>query len=288
MIRRFVLSLSVGVALVAPIAPPLAAQERNQTLADIRGELARLAADIQALRAELVQGGASAMQAAGGASALERMDAMEAELSQMTSRTEALQNRIDRVVADGTNRIGDLEFRLCELEQGCDPANLPITATLGGGGGAAAGTSVTAPAPSALTTPGAGGGAELAVSEQADFDRAKAALDAGDLQGAAQQFAAFTQTYTGGPLTGEAHYLRGEALIRAGQTADAARAYLQSFSGQPDGPRAPSALLKLGAALGTLGQTQEACVTLGEVGVRFPTAPEAVEAGTAMRALNCQ
>nr|WP_108854697.1 tol-pal system protein YbgF [Defluviimonas aquaemixtae] len=266
---------------------PVAAQEQTQTLADIRTDLARLAGDLQALRAELVQGGSSAMQAAGGASALERMNAMEAELSRLTSRTEALQNKIDRVVSDGTNRVGDLEFRLCELEDGCDPANLPITATLGGGG-AAAGTSVTATAQSTLTGQGTTGGPELAVSEKADFDRAKAALDAGDYQGAAEQFAAFTQTYTGGPLTGEAQYLRGEALIQAGQTADAARAYLQSFSGQPDGPRAPSALLKLGAALGTLGQTQEACVTLGEVGVRFPTAPEAVEAGTAMRALNCQ
>ncbi|WP_438502449.1 tol-pal system protein YbgF [Albidovulum aquaemixtae] len=285
--RTFLLSLAVGAALCAPTTMPVAAQEQTQTLADIRTDLARLAGDLQALRAELVQGGSSAMQAAGGASALERMNAMEAELSRLTSRTEALQNKIDRVVSDGTNRVGDLEFRLCELEDGCDPANLPITATLGGGG-AAAGTSVTATAQSTLTGQGTTGGPELAVSEKADFDRAKAALDAGDYQGAAEQFAAFTQTYTGGPLTGEAQYLRGEALIQAGQTADAARAYLQSFSGQPDGPRAPSALLKLGAALGTLGQTQEACVTLGEVGVRFPTAPEAVEAGTAMRALNCQ
>ena len=70
--------------------------------------------------------------------------------------------------------------------------------------------------------------------------------------------------------------------------AGAARAYLDAFSGAPDGPRAPAALLKLGAALGLLGQAQEACVTLGEVGTRFPTAPEAVEATTAMRSLGCQ
>ncbi len=264
---------------------PAAAQDNAATLADVRAELARLAGDLQALRAELVQGGSSAMQAAGGASALERMNAMEAELSRLTSQTEALQNKVDRVVADGTNRVGDLEFRLCELEEGCDLANMPITATLGGG---AAAPAATAPAQSSVPEQPAAGGPALAVSEQADFDRAKATLESGDYQAAAEQFASFTQAYTGGPLTGEAHYLRGEALTQSGQTAEAARAYLQSFSGQPDGSRAPSALLKLGASLGALGQTQEACVTLGEVGVRFPTAPEAVEAGTAMRALNCQ
>lgn len=285
MIRSFLLSLAVGAALAVPAAMPAAAQDNAATLADVRAELARLAGDLQALRAELVQGGSSAMQAAGGASALERMNAMEAELSRLTSQTEALQNKVDRVVADGTNRVGDLEFRLCELEEGCDLANMPITATLGGG---AAAPAATAPAQSSVPEQPAAGGPALAVSEQADFDRAKATLESGDYQAAAEQFASFTQAYTGGPLTGEAHYLRGEALTQSGQTAEAARAYLQSFSGQPDGSRAPSALLKLGASLGALGQTQEACVTLGEVGVRFPTAPEAVEAGTAMRALNCQ
>ncbi|MCU9847323.1 tol-pal system protein YbgF [Defluviimonas sp. WL0024] len=283
MIRSFVTSLAAAAVLAAPAF----AQDRAQTLADIRAELSALAGQIQALRGELVSGGAAAMQAAGGASALDRMNAMEAELSRLTSQTEALQNQVNRVVADGSNRIGDLEFRICELEEGCDPANLPITQSLGG---APAGAVAAAPATpvTPLPVPGTGGSAELAVSEQADFDRAKAALDSGDFQGAAQQFATFTEAYTGGPLTGEAHYLRGEALRQAGDTSNAARAYLQAFSGQPDGPRAPAALLKLGASLGLLGQTQEACVTLGEVGVRFPTAPEAVEATTAMQALGCQ
>src|SRR5690606_31391140 len=102
------------------------------------------------------------------------------------------------------------------------------------------------------------------------------------------KLAAFTQAYPGSPLTGEAQFLRGEALAKLGQTADAARAYLDAFSGAPNGPRAPAALMKLGAALGLLGQVQEACVTLGEVGVRFPAAPEAAEAASAMQSIGCQ
>lgn len=280
---RTVLLAALAAAMLAPAFAPAQAQDKAETLAGIRSELAALAAELQALKSELLAGGQAAMQAAGGASALDRMNAMEAELSRLTSATEALQNRVTRVVSDGTNRVGDLEFRLCELEEGCDTAALPITQSLGGDAAAT-------PAPSAVTpsAPAAGTTPELAVSEQADFDRAKGALDSGDFRGAADQLATFTQSYPGGPLTGEANFLRGEALNQLGDTSNAARAYLDAFSGAPNGPRAPAALLKLGAALGLLGQTQEACVTLGEVGTRFPTAPEAVEATTAMRSLGCQ
>ncbi|MCB2139438.1 MAG: tol-pal system protein YbgF [Rhodobacteraceae bacterium] len=282
MIRALVLS-----SLIAAAALPVAAQNA-ETLADLRAELMRLAQDLQSLRGELVAGGQSAMQAAGGTGALDRMNAMEAEIVRLTARTEELQNRVDRVVADGTNRIGDLEFRICELEDGCDVSNMPITGMLGGaaGGGGAA---VPPAAPSVPEAPASNGGTpELAISEQADFDRAKAALDGGEYQAAADGFAAFANAYPGSPLTGNAHFLRGEAMAGLGDTSGAARAYLDAFSGAPDGPMAPAALFRLGAALGLLGQVQEACVTLGEVPRRFPNAPEAAEATSTMQTLGCQ
>ena len=43
----------------------------------------------------------------------------------------------DRVVADGTNRVGDLEYRVCEMEEGCDIATLGKTKPLGGEAGTA-------------------------------------------------------------------------------------------------------------------------------------------------------
>jgi TolA-binding protein len=46
--------------------------------------------------------------------------------------------------------------------------------------------------------------------------------------------------------------------------------------------------LKLGQALGTLGQMQEACVTLAEVGTRFPGSVEAVNAQGAAQGLGCR
>jgi tol-pal system protein YbgF len=270
--------------LVTLFLPAAAFAQDAQTLADIRAEIAALQAEFNSLKSELVSSGAATTGAAGG-DALQRMDAIEAALTRLTAKTEEVELKLNRVVTDGTNRIGDLEFRLCELEEGCDIAALGDTAPLGGGvaGGAAV-------APLAPATPDAGAasaGPELAIGEQADFDRAKEVLGQGDFSAAADLFATFTQSYPGGPLTQEAHFLRGESLSQLGDTAGAARSYLEAFSGQPSGPQAAPALLKLGQALGALGQTPEACVTLQEVGTRFPGSAEASNATIAMQGLGC-
>lgn len=266
--------------LLPLLALPLAAPVGAETLADIRVELGQLAADFNALKAELTTTGS--MASVGGGDALQRMDAIEAELARLTARAEEIELRLNRVVTDGTNRIGDIEFRLCEATQGCDPLNMPATVPLGGAAPAAT------PAPAATDTPSASsGGPELAMGEQADFDRAKEVLGQGDFRSAATLFATFTESYPGGPLTQEAHYLRGEALSQLGETANAARAYLEAYSGDPQGGFAADALLKLGQALGTLGQTPEACVTLAEVTAQYPGTMAATQAPIAMQGLGC-
>jgi tol-pal system protein YbgF len=266
--------------LLALASGPALSQDRAQTLADIRAELSALAGEFNALKTELVTTGAATSGAAGG-DALTRMDTIEATLARLTARTEEVELRLNRVVADGTNRIGDMEYRLCEATEGCDPATLPPTPTLGGDTGGAVAPVVTDPAP-------ATGGTELAVAEQEDFDRAKGVLGSGDFRGAAELFATYAQSYPGGPLIPEAHFLRGDALTSLGETSDAARAYLDAFSANPQGPFAPDALLKLGEGLGALGQVPEACVTLAEVGVRFPGSMAATKSTVAMQGLGCQ
>ncbi|WP_394342793.1 tol-pal system protein YbgF [Paenirhodobacter populi] len=271
----------LGAAMVLALAAPAFAQDRKESLADVRKELAQLSAQLQSLRSELVASGSQGMQAAGGASALQRMDTMEASISRLTSQTEALQNRVNRVVADGTNRIGDLEFRLCELEDGCDPGSIG-NAPLGGAAPAADSASLTAPAPNSAAPKG-----DLTVNEQSDFDRAKGVLGQGDFRGAADLFATFTQTYPGGPLTPDAGYLRGDALNRAGDVPGAARAWLDAFSADPEGRRAADNLLELGKALGALGQHNEACTSLGEVQARFPGSEAAGKVPAAKASLGC-
>ncbi|MEM7517062.1 MAG: tol-pal system protein YbgF [Planctomycetota bacterium] len=273
--------LIIGLLAMAPAA---AAQDRDQTLADIRQELTVLFVEIQKLRRELsTTGGANANLA--GTNTMARVDALETEVSRLTAASEALTNRIDSIVRDGTNRIGDLEFRLCELEAGCDIASLGDTPTLGGG--AVPNVAVAQPTAPISGTDIDTGGVELAVAEREDFERAKSAYDEGNYQAAAERLKAFTDTYQGGPLSGLAHLMRGEALQNLGQTSSAARAYLESYSGTPDGPTSPTALLKLGLALEGLGQRSEACITLGEVTSRYPASDASIEAQTARASMGC-
>lgn len=275
------LLLAAGFALAAW---PAAAQDAR-TLADIRAELSQLSSDLQSLRAQLVASGPAGFAAAGGDSAIDRMNAMEARLAQLTGQTEQLQNRIDRIVRDGTTRIGDIEFRLCEMEEGCDLGSL-TTPTLGEQGGSA-------PLPSsdqqgALAqpkTPSAGAAATAA--EKADFDRAREVLGQGDFHRAAELFAAIAQTHAGGPLTAEALFLRGAALDSAGDLEGAGMAWLESFAANPNGPQAADALLGLSRAMSAKAGPQEGCYYLQEIVARFPGVPQAAEAERRIAETGC-
>lgn len=269
-------------ALIAAIAVPTsfisgAAFAQDQTLADIRAELSVLYSDVTALRGELVASGQSG-QGATGSTPLDRLISIEAELTRLTSKTEDFEFRITRITRDGTNRIGDLEFRLCELEAGCDIGNLGQTPSLGG-------VDVEPTAP--VTQTPVSSGPSLAIGEQEDFTRAQEALASGDFRSAADLLASFNETYPGSPVASDAHFLRGQAFEQLGETTNAARAYLAAFSGAPEGSVAPAALTELGKSLAALGQQQDACVTLGEVATRFPGAPEVGEAAQAMATLGC-
>ena len=261
--------------LLALLAFPLAmqAQERAQTLADIRQDLSVLYYELQRLNREL-----STTQApsgiGSGANINDRLDAIEAELRRLTGSTEKLEFRINQVVKDGTNRVGDLEFRLVELEGG-DISALGETSTL-------VGDIKQLPAddiPQADT--------ELAVGEEADFAMAQTALDEERYEEAAELFGRFTQTYPGSPLTAEAHLLRGKALDGNFDHKASARAYLESFSNYPNSSVAPEALLRLGKALVSLGQVDAGCQTLSQVEIRFPNTQFAIDAQDEMLSLQC-
>lgn len=262
------------VALMGPTPNFGWAQDGSQTLADIRQELSVLYVEIQKLKRELSTTGSPG--GVSGGSTLTRLDAIEGEMQRLTSSTELLEQRINRVVADGTNQIGDLEFRLCELEPKCDLGALKQGSTLGGGA-----VAVAQPVARPSSNP------ELAIGEQADFEQADATLSNASYQQASEQFQAFLDVYPGSPLTPLAHIRRGDALAGMDNRTGSARAYLDGFSAAPTGSDAPEALYKLGRSLGELGQTSEACVTLSEVGARFPGGSWVGEAETERARLGC-
>lgn len=271
--------LVVAVALFA--STPVVAQDNSETLADIRQQLSVLNVEMQTLTRELSTTGAPALGIE-GTSFPDRVISMEQQLQALTAKTEQMAFRIESISRDGGNRIEDLRFQLCELTPDCDLGSLPEPGPLGG-----AGQSAAASGGGNSTGASSGGGAQLAIGEEADFNAAKALLDQGNNAQAAQSFERFATNYPTGPLTTEAQYLKGEALSRDGQHAPAARAYLEAFSGAPEGTRAPDALLGLGRSLGSLGQTEEACLTLSEVGVRFPASAAAGQANSVRAGLGC-
>lgn len=285
-IKGWLLAAGLALAAIPVAAVPVAAQDK-QSLADIRAELSQLSADLQGLRGQLMASGQAGFAAAGGDSAIDRMNAMEAQLSQLTGQTEQLQNRIDRVVKDGTTRIGDIEFRLCEMEEGCDLGSL-TTPTLGEQGGGAS-----SPLPSSdqkgAAAPGKTPSAGAATAaEKADFDRAREVLGQGDFRRAAELFAAVAKTHAGGPLTAEALFLRGAALDSAGDLDGAGLAWLESFAANPDGPQAPDALLGLSRAMSAKGGPSDGCFYLQEIENRFPEVPQAAEAQKRMAEAGCE
>jgi len=268
-----------GLVLALPLS--VAAQDREQTLADIRQDLTVLNIEVQRLRRELSTTGGSGIEGSGGGTLLDRVQVIEAELTRLTSKTEELEHRITSIVADGTNRIGDLEFRLVELEGG-DVSQLGETSTLGGE------TAAPAPAePLTLAPLDEGDGPQLALSEEEDFKRAEAALAEGDHATAAERFQLFNETYPGGPLGPAASLGRGKALEAMGDTREAARSYLNAYSAAPEGAVAPTALLHLGRALYALGQPDAACQMLSEIEVKFPQSAEVPQAQAELQNQGC-
>lgn len=272
--------IATSILALSLALPGSLSAQNAETLADIRQQLSILYVEMQRLKRELSTTGAPAGVNVGGTT-LDRVNAIEDELRRLTGRTEQLENRVERVVQDGTNRIGDLEFRLVELEGG-DLSTLGETTTLGGD---VAVPSLSDGTLTETSTPET----ELAVGENADYRRARAALDGGDFVSAETQFSAFLDTYPGSPLAPQAHL--GLGLAMEGQEgadqAAVARAFLESYSSDMNSPVADQALFHLGKSLGGLGKISEACVTLGEVHARHPGSDMVMQAQSEMRNLGC-
>ena len=233
-----------GVVLALALFGPVQAQEL--TLEDVRGDLAVLSLQLEALRSELSATGNTNLSSRDAASALVRIDEVSADLRAALGRVEALEIKVQQVIDDGTRRVGDIEFRLTEIEGG-DTSLISSSIPLGG--------------TEAQT--------EVISSERQSFNAAKKALEEGDGASASSQLAAFLASFPDGPLTSEARFLQGEALAMQGDYQNAARSYLSGFSGAPDGKFAPLSLFGLSVSLFELGQADQACLTLAEIQIRY-------------------
>jgi tol-pal system protein YbgF len=93
--------------------------------------------------------------------------------------------------------------------------------------------------------------------------------------GAAQAaFAELVHSFPDDPLAGKAQYWLGETYYVRAQYKNAAEAFLKGYKRYKASEKAPDSLLKLGMALAALGQKEAACSAFGELGSKFPKAPD--------------
>ena len=215
------------------------------------------------------------------ATALTRLDQLEAELRRLTDRVDVLTNDVRRIVDDATNRVGDIEFRLTELEGG-DTSIVAKPEPLGGG--------VTGPRP--RPAPARGGARDR--RDAAGGDRADRLRRGGgggrrrrQRQGGGAVRRASSPTIRAGRCRPRRSSGAARRWRRPRDWRGAARSYLDAFSGAPQGPLAPRALYRLAIALGELGQVEEACLTLTEVDTRYPGSEVAGEVASQRATLRC-
>lgn len=228
-------ALALALVLVVPMGV-----RAQGSLPELRAALDHLNAQAAELQSLLTESFSDTARFSGGP--LDRLAAMEQELRRLTNMSEQMQFRIEQILRARTERIADLDYRLCVLEPGCDPA----------------------------TRRGAGlAGNSNAQADPLPFSVAIGDLEAGRDEAAAQGFAEYLAKHPDGPLAAQAQLYRGQAKERLGDLPAAARAYLAAFSLAPAGDVAPLALASLGRAMGAMGQVNEACATLDEVRQRF-------------------
>ena len=247
-------------AAFAPTGDQAAAQgtwSGSSSKEDLLYRLQILDAEIADIRARL--GGLDTGRAGGAATGDSAV--LDAEIRRLTAQVERVEQAQRQMAAELTRRLGDIEFRLNELE------GVPND----GAGAPPIGAEV-------LTEPQVATGPTVAVSERGDLDRAIRDVQQGRFDQAEDRLRRFMTDYPGSPLVGEAWYWLGESLFVRGIHAEAAKSYLAGYNSDRQGGHAAHNLFRLGVTLGRLGQINEACLTLREVRTQFPNAPENIPA----------
>lgn len=316
MIRRF--ALCAALAAVALWNVPAPARAQSQDLRPLIDRMDRLQRDMDVMQRNLARGGSPGavqpvnppppQQMAPGAGTQPssgfveqtevRLSALEGQIRDLTGRIEETLNRVTQVQQRLEKLVGDVDFRLGELEKGKAPAPAeaaapasaptapaaPVTrpgeARLqlvpGGpptapqsaqaGGAPAAAANVTLPAgPPETQYEFAYGLYQQAVQDRGDFGRAETAL---------RSFVSANGTHR---LAGDAQYWLGETFYARRDWTNASAAFAEQFRRFPQNAKAPDSLLRLGQSLGQLNRKPDACGTLAELDKRYPNASQSIK-----------
>ncbi len=99
----------------------------------------------------------------------------------------------------------------------------------------------------------------------------KTLLENDNFAEASNNYKNFIENYPNSSFLPEAFFLLAESQYKMAEWKNAANSYLEGFSLRPNGIFAPPALFGLAISLGALKEFEQACLTLEEVQLRFPS-----------------
>ncbi|MBI3507155.1 MAG: tol-pal system protein YbgF [Proteobacteria bacterium] len=323
MIRRFALCAALAAAALWSGTAPVRAQ--SQDIRPLIDRMDRLQRDMDVMQRNLARGGTGGAvqpvspppspQMAPGAGTVPssgfveqtdvRLSALEGQMRDLTGRIEEALNNVSQVQQRLEKLVGDVDFRLGQIEKGGAPAPSaadaaapaaaapaspgqpvvrpgearlqlvpggPATAPQAApqaaqaGGAPAAATSVALPVgPPETQYEFAYGLYQQAVQDRGDFGRAETAL---------RSFVTANGTHR---LAGDAQYWLGETFYARRDWPNASAAFAEQFRRFPQNAKAPDSLLRLGQSLGQLNRKPDACGTLAELDKRYPTASQSIK-----------
>jgi TolA-binding protein len=302
--RARVLTLTASALVMAVSAFPAMAQQASP-----EARIQRMESEIRALQRKVFPGGdgkyftpeitpSTAPRPTTGQPAttpltdiLSRMDALEAQLTRLTSQTELNTNRISqietRLEAMAPQPMGEPPAVMPIPAPGSAPAPTPPPASSSNldamTGGASAAKPALAPAskPLAATTTAPSSQRLTAVRAIEKPQTGDAADDeysygfrlweAKFYPEAQQQLKLTVDRYPRHSRISYTRNLLGRAYLDDGKARDAATWFLQNYQANKTGERAPDSLLYLAESMRRLKDTNRACIALAEFGETYPS-----------------
>lgn len=332
----FRLCLILAAALVATAAVAPSQPAGAQDLQGLIQKVDRLQRELSTLQRQVYSGGEvpapspelSTSPALGGevsptiAARLQtRVDEMENQLRNLTGQIEEANYQVSQVAARLDKLIGDVDFRLQELERRMQtgeggaalpplaggPSGEPLAAdpsgevidrprTLGqvsqseidafqaqqGQAGAEAAAEPQAATQTAAVGQAAAGAAAPGGSVKADYDHAFGLLRQANYGEAESALKTFLEEHPDDVLAGNAKYWLGETYYVRGDFRQAAVTFAEGFQRYPDSAKAADNLLKLGMSLAQLDKKEDSCGAFGELLKRYPDASASVQQRAAL------
>lgn len=264
--------LALFALLLAGAAAPALAQSSSQPL---ERRVSRIEQELRAVQRRVFPGGEAQFVepeirpvtpvvpgASSGGDALAnltaRVDALEAQLRNITGQVEEQGHRTRELDAALTRLRTELQGRLDRLEQQNAPAVSP-------------------PAPAETPPADAAPSAGASTADAAAADSAEEAYNAGfrlwdahNYADAQRALAAAATRYPDSRWTSWMRNLEGRAYLDDDKPATAARIFLDNYQSNPQGERAADSLYFLGQALTRLNRRPEACRVYDELAQVYP------------------